>query len=313
MKVAVLSPTNGGPLFWAKHLASSLTYNSIEAHLIYSPRHLLLSPFMKDVDLFHAAVPLFFSAFRKPIVLTVKGDITIEKNIWKVPYYLAIRKADAITTPSRYLQEKLDLDQALVIPNAVVANQYQVVHHCKKDTITLISITNFEFKDKSEGVLELIKIVGAIQNEINIPVNYFIAGGGHYLEYIKKKVPEVGFNLTFTGFLSDTRQLLERGDIFLYCSVHDNFPNVLLEAMASGIPVITNKVGAIPEMITSERDGFVCDDTESFKENLISLIEDPSLRGTIGGNARKRVKRDFNWDSIIPKYITLYKNVLTHS
>jgi len=313
MKIHVLSPTEGGPCHWAKTLVSFLNQNSVNAHHIHTPRPLLFSPFNRDVDLFHAAVPLFLSLFKKPIVLTVKGDITVEKNLWKVPYYLAIRRADAITTPSRYLLEKLDLDRASVIPNAVVPDHYRAIHHAKKDRINLVTVTNFAFKDKAEGILDLINTVRAIQKDISVPIDYFVAGGGPYLEDIKKNVPDVGFNVTFTGFLPDTRLILKKGDIFLYYSVHDNFPNVLLEAMASGLPVITNNVGATPEIITSMHDGFVCDDTESFKDHLISLIENPLLREKIGLNARERVERDFNWESIIPKYINLYKNVLTHS
>lgn len=313
MKVAVFSPSNGGPLFWAKYLTIFLNQNSIDAHHIYSHAPLLLSPFKKNVDLLHAAVPIFFSSFKKPIVLTVHGDMTVEKNIWKLPYSLAIRRADAITTPSRYLMEKLDLDQASIIPNAVVADRYQRVHHTKKERITLVTVTNFTFRDKSEGILDLIKTISAVQNDIDVPMDYFIAGGGPYLEYIKKNVPAVGFNITFTGFLPDTRLLLESGDVFLYYSVHDNFPTVILEAMASGLPVITNNVGATPEMIMSERDGFVCDDIESFKEYMISLIGNPSLREKFGLNARERVERDFNWDSIISKYINIYNYLLIHS
>lgn len=313
MKVDVLSPTSGGPLFWTENLVSFLHKNSIDAQHIHTTHSLLFTPFNRDVDLFHAAVPLFFSLFRKPIILTVKGDITIEKNRWKLPYYLAIRTADAITTPSRYLQEKLDLDRALVIPNAVIADRYRVVHHSKKDRLNIITITNFEFKDKSKGVLDIINIINDIQHEINIPISYFIAGGGAYLEYVKNNLPDTRFDITFTGFISDTRPLLEKGDVFLYYSVHDNFPNTILEAMASGIPVITNDVGATHEIISSEHDGFVCDDKESFKEHLISLIENPNLRQKIGYNARKRVERDFNWDSIIFNYITLYNQVLTRS
>lgn len=313
MKVQILSPTQGGPFFWAKNLAKILQSSTIDARHIFSVKDLLLSPGIRDADIIHAAIPLFYSLFKKPIVLTVKGDIFLERAIWKLPYLLAIKNADVITTPSHFLKERLDLKDAFVIPNAVFSQDYRMAVHGNRSAINLITVTNFAFRDKSEGILDIIRILERVQKSTDKKIAFTVVGGGPHLANVMKSARESSIPLRFTGFLPHPQEELEKSDIFLYHSPHDNFPHVFLEAMASGLPVVTNAVGAADEIIDSGNTGFITKCDDDYEEIVTKLTSDPSLRAKQGKNARTRVETCFDWHCVVPEYISIYTNLLSSS
>lgn len=311
MKVQVLSPTQGGPFYWAKTLADELNHQNIRAVHSWRIKDLLASPFIRDTDIIHAAVPLFFSTFRKPIVLTVKGDIFAERRRWQIPYLLAMKRANVITTPSRYLKERLHLEDAHVIPNAVCPQTYKVVGHCDKSVINILMVTNFAFRDKSEGVIQVIETLERVRKSTEKLISFTVVGGGPFLAHVQKRSRKFSLPVRFTGFIQRPRNELERSDIFLYSSPHDNFPNVLLEAMASGLPVVTNNVGAVGEIIESGSTGFVAESVEEYENLVLRLISDPILRAEQGVNARKSIEERFDWKHVVQDYITLYRDLLS--
>ena len=311
MKVNILSPVHrGGPYNWASDLVFMLNKKGIKAKWIHNLKNILISLFYQDADVIHTVVPLTYRLWVKPVVLTVKGDYTIEKRKWRLLYPLAIKKADIVTTPSHFLKQRLNLDDAVVIPNAIFPDRFKIVKHFEKEIINLVTVTNFGFRDKAEGVLNIVKILEKVKKSTDNKINYTIIGGGAYLEQIKEKTKEYDTNVKFTGFLNDPKEVLETSDIFVYYSIHDNFPNSILDGMASGLPVITNNVGAVPEIIESERDGYVAEYDEDYQEYFLNLVEDYKLREKIGQNARKTVEEKFDWKKVVNEYISIYENLM---
>ena len=310
MKINILTPVHkGGPYNWGRDLAYLLNKKGFVANHVHKLKEVLISPFYQNADIIHTTVPLTYKFWRKPVVLTVKGDYTIEKRKWRVLYPLAIKKADVITTPSHFLKEKLNLYDPIIIPNAIFPERFKVVKHSEKDVINLVTVTKFAFKDKSEGVLNMIKILEKIQKITDKQINYTLIGGGLYLERLKEKTKKYDTNVKFTGFLDNPKEILEKSDIFIYYSVHDNFPNAILEAMASGLPVITNNVGAVHEIIETGKDGYVAEYDKDYQECLLSLLDDYKIRARLGQNARKTVEEKFDWNIIVNDYISIYEKL----
>ena len=311
MIVNILSPIRrGGPYHWSKNTVFMLNENGINAKCINTIGSILLSPIYQNADLIHTTVPLAYKFWNKPVVLTIKGEYTIEKNVWRYLYPIAINKADVITTPSNFLKEKLDLDDAVVIPNAVFTDRFGVVNHTEKKTLTFVTVTNFSFKDKSEGILRIIKAIENIQRSVTKDIEYLIVGGGKYLHEIIEQTKCSTLRIKFTGYLENPEQILRTSDIFVYFSTHDNFPNVILEAMASGLPVVTNYVGAVNEIITNGHDGYVAECESDYEDYILNLMNDCRLRKRIGQNARISVEEKFDWNNIIYEYISLYNKLI---
>ena len=305
MKVNVLTPIRfGGPFKWGQDLVSLLNKNDLQATHIHTLFSLSKSCLYQNVDIVHTTAPFPFRLWKKPIVFTIHGDYTIEANIWQRFIPKTITRADAITVPSQYLKQKLGLDEAVVIPNAVFPQRFKPAQHGDKDELNLVTIMSFYFPDKVRGLLNIIEILGKVRN---CRLKYTIVGGGPYLEKIKHQINVIKkVAVKFTGFLPEPKPVLATSDVFLYYSYHDSFSIPILEAMASGLPVITNNFGPPSEIIDNEKNGYIAESDESYLKYLLSLLGDYKLRQKIGQNARAKTEEKFNWDKVVDRYIQIY-------
>ena len=107
---------------------------------------------------------------------------------------------------------------------------------------------------------------------------------------------------------------MKAADIFILPSRNEGTPNSLLEAMASGLPVIASKIGGIPELIQENIDGllFESDSKDDLKEKLNKLIKDNQLQEFLGKNAQKKIATHYDsWENQSEKLLALYRQLLT--
>jgi len=119
--------------------------------------------------------------------------------------------------------------------------------------------------------------------------------------------------VVFTDFLSkeELRALYGTVDIFVFPSRADTLPLVILEAMASGLPVVSTRVGGIPYQVTPETGILIePDDARCLADALTALCNDAALRRTLGDAARERVCRLFDWQVSAQHAVEVYQEVL---
>ena len=295
MRVDILTARNGGPLQWGKGLTSVLNRSQIKA------KHTQSYIRWWGADIIHSTVPVPIRW--KPMIVTVQGDYTLELNVWRRFYPGTIRRADIVTTPSQRLKQKLGLEDAVVIPNAVFPEGFTPVKHEHKDKLNLITVANFYFPSKAKGLLNIVDILSRIQSH---RFEYTVVGAGTYLEAIQQQAVRSKVRTCFMGFLPDPRTELAISDIFLYYSHLDVFPVAILEAMASGLPVVTNNVGAVSEMIDNGKDGYVAENDEDYLSYLRLLLGSHRLRQEIGRRARAKVEEKFSWHEVAKQFVQLY-------
>ncbi len=311
IKIVILTAINtGGPFTWGRNLTSQLNDNGIVAKHIHTFPQLVKNSVWPDADIVHCTIPITYRLWKKPVVLTVKGDYRREKNIWRFMASKAIQKADVITTPSYFLKEQLKLQSAIVIPNTIDPSKFNTVSHVEKNVINIVTVMPFYFEEKSKGILQIFENLATIQSATNKQINYTVVGGGRYFAFVVEEARKYKIHINFIGISSNPRQYLESSDIFLYYSFFDNFPNVILEAMASGLPVITNDIGAVSEIIDNEKNGFITNNNQSYKEYLLNMIEFPEKRIFIGHNARITTESKFNQQKVVERYISIYREIV---
>ncbi len=107
---------------------------------------------------------------------------------------------------------------------------------------------------------------------------------------------------------NNVAQLLANSDIVVHPSIHhEGFPNVLLEAGASGCAVIATDVGGTKELIEHNKTGIICKaNVSDLESNLISLLQDKQKRRKLGFELRRKIEERYSWEKIVIKF----KNIL---
>ena len=117
--------------------------------------------------------------------------------------------------------------------------------------------------------------------------------------------------VSFLGVSNRVPDLLRAMDTFVLASTAEGICNSLLEAMATGLPVVATAVGGNPEVVTDGESGllFRSGDVETLGHHLAQLRAEPLSRSQLGAQALERVRREFSIDSMVRAYEALYATV----
>jgi len=116
----------------------------------------------------------------------------------------------------------------------------------------------------------------------------------------------------FTGDRSDVADLMRLFDLFVLPSLGEGISNTILEAMATGLPVIATRVGGNPELVTQGRTGALVSagDAGALASAMYDFMTDEARRIRCGAAARAEVVQRFDWGSCVAAYLSLYDEVL---
>lgn len=157
----------------------------------------------------------------------------------------------------------------------------------------------------------LMEIANSFPSEISKQVHWLIAGDGPLRESLQQKSPS---NMTFTGYLQGERlaEVYSASDLFIFPSPTETFGNVVLEALASGTPVIAANSGGVTNIIKSGVTGYLCEagNAAEFNNRIIQLLADDQMRIQMALQARKYALTQ-KWDQIFDSLISHYSAVFT--
>jgi len=107
-------------------------------------------------------------------------------------------------------------------------------------------------------------------------------------------------------------ELYRAADVFVLPTWREGFPNVVLEAMAAGLPIVTTPVGAIPEAVRDGQEGLLVPprDPAALTAALRRLVRDPDLRRDLGARARARAEQVFDVHVVMERLEALYRELL---
>ena len=286
---------------------------------------------MKRLEILHAhyAIPFGAAALLAKevvadmplkVVMTLHGtDITLVGNnaSFRPMTKLAIEKADGVTVVSEFLKQetyrqfgvKRDLE---VIYNFIDPHRHATGPLCenlKKDKKVLMHISNFRPVKRIRDVIAIFSRVAAV-----IDARLILAGDGPEAPVARQLAEELGVSdrVTFVGVVDTVASLLACADLFLLPSETESFGLAALEAMASGVPVITTDVGGLPEVVEDGLTGYLAPvgDVERMAEYAISLLRDEKEWERFSQAARDRAAARFDYRTIVPKYEALYRRLV---
>jgi len=139
-------------------------------------------------------------------------------------------------------------------------------------------------------------------------LKFILVGDGPLLDTIKQRHRDVICCGMKTG--EELAQHYASGDIFLFPSKTDTFGNVVTEAMASGLAVVSFNYAAAGEHIIHEHNGMVCDfdDDSGYSDQVAALLDRPHLLKSIKQNAHRHAST-ISWDSIVDLFISKLANL----
>ena len=182
----------------------------------------------------------------------------------------------------------------------------------------ILTITNFRFPDKVSQLERYLPVLVKLLDIFPQTV-LFIAGSGPYLKTFQERtkhiIDPVSERVKVLGYVKDIETLYSFSKLLVYLSGLDALPRVILEAQAAALPIITNAVGGIPEMIQHGKTGYIVDSDAEFLRTARMLLEDEKLCRVIGEQANTFVKLNYSpgvigsrWIRVLRKTAHSYEN-----
>jgi len=144
-------------------------------------------------------------------------------------------------------------------------------------------------------------------------VRVFIVGDGPERERIVQAIQSAGLeeSVSLTGHLKDLAPYYGAADVVAIPSLSEGSPNVLLEAMAFGVPIVATEVGGIPEIVTHGETALLvpAQDPGAMAAALARLISEPGTASALARQAREKVETDYSPESRAKSLVSLYAEV----
>jgi glycosyltransferase involved in cell wall biosynthesis len=183
------------------------------------------------------------------------------------------------------------------------------------DDIAIVSVGRLYAR---KGLFTLIESIPAVVKRFP-NAKYIISGKGQSDEMAKllAHAERLGVkgNIVFTGYTPDKElpKLYQAADIFAFSTFYEHHPFAVLEALSSGLPVVTTTVGGIPETIRSGKNGLLVQPFHSkqFSEAILYLLEHPTGAAEMGAKARQTVVEQLDWRIVVKDAMEVYDEALS--
>lgn len=283
------------------------------------------------VDIFHLmansgwswhlfVVPVVWFAWlmKIPVVLNYRGgeaDKFFAKSwFWVRP---TMMKVKTIVVPSRFLS---DVFAKRNIPTQIVPNVLDIKRFQNDESSTvggrkgaphIIVTRNLE---KIYGINTALEVFALIRSHYP-KARLTIAGSGPLLKEMQDRAKKLSIEAQtdFCGRLehSHIAMLYKDADLMINPSLEDNSPNSIIEALASGVPVVSTNVGGIPYLIQSGVNGLLVppNDPDKMADAALCILADSELRNRLIKQGKQDVKK-FDKNVVAPQLVSLYEEVL---
>lgn len=219
-----------------------------------------------------------------PLFINKIHQMIVHKNLKKI----------LIVCPSKFIAKslkKIGYEKIRIIPNGIDTNKKNANY--KKNILFVGRLS------KEKGLQTVI-------NTLNNVKGYKVKILGEGI--LKKKLQQKYKNIKFLGFQKPDKYY-KKASILIFPSIcEESFGLSTAEAMSYGLCVIGTHIGATPELIKHKKTGllFKPGNEQDFREKLDYLLQNPKEIKRMGRNARRFVKKSFNWSNIIKEYKKVY-------
>lgn len=167
---------------------------------------------------------------------------------------------------------------------------------------------------KEKGQFLLIEAAALLRRNSDRNVCFVLAGDGPDREMLEELAAQkqLSDSFRFVGHVAEIAPYYALANIFVLPSYSEGSPNVLLEAMAAGLPIVATAVGGVPEMIEHRKQGLLveCGNPSALAESITQLRSHESLRRLLASAGRQRSK-SYSSEAYCGSLLALYESCLT--
>lgn len=234
--------------------------------------------------------------------------------------YMAARSADAVVYLTKEYRDEVEAriklpvqrrGRACVIPNGVDMTDYDHRAPAREPaTLRIAMVSRLVPLKNHSALIDAVRILIFERKHNNLEV--LLAGDGPTRAELEQRAVAAGLKgvVTFTGTLGKVEviDLLRKVDIYAHCTFGEGMSNSILQAMASGLPIVASDVRGVSNMLRNGTDALLVpvDNAEALADALETLIRSPGLRSMLGGNARRRVEEELSQQRVVEEYRNLF-------
>lgn len=248
---------------------------------------------------------------RKPVVLNYRGGEAqqfFERSFrWVEP---TLRRVNAIVVPSTFLLEIFRRwnFEPVIVPNIIDLNRFGERARAQQTSAPHVIVTRN---------LEPIYDIGTALEVFRLILDHFpdatltVAGIGPEEERLRAQARVLNLlsQTNFVGRIDNDQipSLYARADLMLNTSLVDNMPISILEALASGVPVVSTDAGGIPHLIDDGVNGCLapCADVPALAGKAIDVLENSAMRQRLVAAGRRKAE-EFGWDRVRERWMDVY-------
>jgi L-malate glycosyltransferase len=180
-------------------------------------------------------------------------------------------------------------------------------------SVKILFVGRLDKNKHPERFVELAAIL--IEKFPKLDLQFQIAGDGvlrKELETMAQKLNLSSEKLKFLGVCSDMNEVYKQADMLISTSEREGTSNVILEAMAYGLPIVATNVGGTPDILKEDR-GILVEpgDEDELVKATAELISDDKLRSRLGTNGRKYVEENHSLESLEQQLTHIYTNLIS--
>ena len=192
------------------------------------------------------------------------------------------------------------------LPNKIASQDFYGLSSQKLQCAFIGRVTRIKRPDRFLDVVSEIESRG-------LDIEFFIAGDGELLESCRARITDEDLPVKILGWQSNIERVLAAADIVILTSDNEGTPLSLIQAGMSSLPVVTTRVGSVPEVVLDGVTGFVADlDVQKIADALEKLAKSAELRARMGASAQEFTLSNFGVDRLVNDHELLYKKLLAN-